>query len=237
MDSAGYASLNRQSGLLREISIIAQNIANSETSGFRREGLVFSEYVRRLDGGAPSLSMATGNARMTDLSQAQISHTGGTYDLAIEGQGFFLVETPRGQRLTRAGAFSPDAEGELVTPEGHRLLDGGGAPVFVPAMAQVVSISSDGTLSANGQPVAQIGLWLPVNPLIMTRDAATQFAAGPLEPVENGVIRQGFLEGSNVEPLTEIARMVEVQRSYELGQSFLEREDERIRKVVQTLGE
>ena len=237
MDSAGYVNLNRQSGLLREISIIAQNIANAETSGFRREGLVFSEYVRRLDGGAPSLSMAAGNARMTDLTQAQISHTGGTYDLAIEGQGFFLVETPRGQRLTRAGAFSPDAEGELVTPEGYRLLDGGGAPVFVPMTARAVSISGDGTLSADGQPVAQIGLWQPVDPLSMTHEAGTQFAAGPLEPVENGVIRQGFLEGSNVAPLTEIARMIKVQRSYELGQSFLEREDERIRKVVQTLGE
>lgn len=236
MDAAGYTALNRQSGLLREVGVIAQNIANADTTGFRREGVVFSEYVKRLDGGAQSLSMATGNTRITNMSQADISQTGGTYDLAVEGEGFFLVETPQGQRLTRAGAFGTNAEGEVVTSEGHRLLDDGGAAVVVPALARAVAVGADGTVSADGQPVARIGLWRPVDPVTMTHQAGTLFAADAVEQAEGGTIRQGYLEGSNVDPLAEMARMIEVQRAYELGQSFLEREDERIRSVVQTLG-
>ena len=236
MDAAVYTTLNRQSGLLREVGVIAQNIANSETTGFRREGVLFSEYVKRLDGGAQSLSMATGNTRMTDMSQADIAYTGGTYDLAIEGDGFFLVQTSQGQRLTRAGAFGPSATGEIVTADGYPLLDDGGAAVVIPAAAQAVAVGADGTVSADGQPVARVGLWQPIDPVTMTHQAGTLFAAETLEPAETGLIRQGYLEGSNVDPLTEMARMIEVQRAYELGQSFLEREDDRIRNVVQVLG-
>ena len=134
MDVPGYTALTRQSGLMREMQAIANNIANASTSGFRREGVIFSEYVNRLDG-APSLSMARASARNIDLTQGELSDTGGSFDFAIEGEGFFLVETPRGNRLTRMGSFTPSAEGELVNPDGYRLLDQGGAPVFVPIQA------------------------------------------------------------------------------------------------------
>ena len=125
MDAAGYVTLTRQSGLMREMQLIANNIANASTAGFRREGVVFSEYVRRLDD-APSLSMAHASARHVDLTPGETEMTGAAFDLAIEGEGFFLVETPQGNRLTRAGMFTPSAEGELVNPDGHRLLDQGG---------------------------------------------------------------------------------------------------------------
>lgn len=126
MDSPGYVALGRQSGLMREMQIVANNIANLATTGFRREGLIFAEHVSRTETG-PSLSMAHGTARLVDLSQAGLMQTGGTFDLAIQGDGFFLIDTPDGQRLTRAGAFTPSVDGELVTPDGYRLLDAGGA--------------------------------------------------------------------------------------------------------------
>ena len=128
MENAGYTTLTRQSGLMREMRIVANNIANSATTGFRQEGLVFSEYVKSIDG-ASSLSMGQGNARHTSFIQGTLTQTGGTFDFAIEGDGFFLVETPAGERLTRSGAFSPNAEGDLVTMDGFRVLDAGGAPV------------------------------------------------------------------------------------------------------------
>lgn len=234
MDAAGYAALTRQSGLMRQMEMIAHNIANTSTTGFRREGVIFSEHVERLDD-APSLSMARGNARMVDLTQAGMTQTGGSYDLAIEGEGFFLVETPQGERLTRAGAFTPNAQGELVTPDGHRLLDAGGAPVFVPPDARAVAVGADGTVSADGTPLTRIGLYQAADPLSLRHQAGTMFSADGVEPAD-GRVRQGFLEESNVDPLTEIARMIEVQRAYELGQTFLDREDERIRTVVSTLG-
>lgn len=235
MDAAGYATLNRQSGLMREMGVVANNIANSSTAGFRREGVVFSEFVAALDQD-PSLSMAHASGRHVDLSQSTVSQTGGQFDFAIQGAGFFLIDTPQGQRLTRAGSFTPSAEGELVTPDGYRLLDAGGAPIFVPPDTRNVAMSTDGTLSANGQPVAQVGLWQPTDPLALKHQSGTLFDGGELEPAEGATVLQGMLEDSNVEPVSEIARMIEVQRSYELGQKFLDAEDERVRGVIQTLG-
>jgi flagellar basal-body rod protein FlgF len=234
MDAAGYATLNRQSGLMREMGVVANNIANASTTGFRREGVVFSEYVAAL-GQDPSLSMAHASGRHVDLSQATLTQTGGSFDFAIQGEGFFLVETPQGERLTRAGAFTPNAEGELVTPDGFRLLDAGGAPIFVPPDAKV-AMASDGTLSTNGEPIAQLGLWRPTDPLVLRHQSGTLFDGGELEPVENAILMQGMLEESNVQPVSEIARMIEVQRAYELGQKFLDAEDERVRGVIQALG-
>ncbi|NEX46381.1 flagellar hook-basal body complex protein [Pseudotabrizicola algicola] len=235
METPGYTTLTRQSGLTREMQVIANNIANASTTGFRREGVVFSEYIARLED-EPSLSMAYANARQVDLSQAGLSHTGGTFDLGLQGEGFFLIATPEGERLTRAGAFTASGEGVLVTQDGHAVLDAGGAPVPVPFGARTVSVAPDGTISADGQPVAQIGVWRPVDPLTLQHQTGTMFAADDVEPVETPVIRQGFLEDSNVQPVSEIARMIAVQRAYELGQKFLDNEDQRQRTVIQTLG-
>lgn len=235
METPGYTTLTRQSGLMREMQVIAHNIANASTTGFRREGVVFSEFVARM-GDEPSLSMADGNARMVDLGQAGLSQTGAPYDMGIQGEGFFLLATPEGERLTRAGSFTPSVEGVLVNPDGHALLDAGGAPVAVPVGARTVAISQDGTISADGVPVAQIGLWQAVDPLSLRHKAGTLFSADAVEPAEAAVIRQGFLEDSNVQPIAEIARMIQVQRAYELGQKFLDAEDQRQRGVIQTLG-
>ena len=235
MDAAGYATLNRQSGLMREMGVVANNIANSSTIGFRREGVVFSEFVAALDDD-PSLSMADASGRHVDLSQSTLAQTGGTFDFAIQGEGFFLIETPQGQRLTRAGSFTPSAEGELVTPDGYRLLDEGGAPIFIQPDAKGVAMSADGTLSVSGQPIAQVGLWQPTDPLALKHQTGTLFDGGEVESAEGATVMQGMLEDSNVEPVSEIARMIEVQRAYELGQKFLDAEDERVRGVITTLG-
>lgn len=234
MDSAGYVALSRQSGLMREMQVVANNIANLSTTGFRREGITFAEHVARTEDG-PSLSMAHASGRLVDLGQAGLVATNGAFDFGIQGEGFFLIETPEGERLTRAGSFTPSPEGELVTPEGHRLLDAGGAPVFVPPGA-TVAVGADGTISANGTPVGQIGLWRPVDPLALRHQSGALFDGGVVEPAEGGRIRQGFLEESNVNPVVEIARMIEVQRAYEMGQKFLDSEDSRARTVLQTLG-
>ncbi len=237
MDSPGYTSLTRQSGLLREMQAVANNIANISTTGFRREGLMFAEHVAALEPGEPSLSMANASARHTDTEQGPLTQTGGTFDFAIEGDGFFMLETADGLHLTRAGSFTPGAEGELMAPDGARLLDAGGAPIFIPPDARDVSLAADGTLSADGRPLTQIGLVTPTDITDMTRTEGVRFAVeGDVEPVEGAVILQGFVENSNVDPVAEIARMIEVQHAYQMGQKFLDREDERIRAVIQTLG-
>lgn len=234
--STSIVTLSRQVGLMREMNTIANNIANAGTTGFRREGVTFSEFVQTTPGG-DSLSIAAARARRIDLSQGGLQPTGGQFDFAIEGEGFFLVDTPRGERLTRAGAFSPNAFGDLVTPAGDPLLDAGRARVFVPPDVQTVTLGADGTLSADGNPVAQIGLFRPLDAKGLTREAGALFRAeGGVEPViEGGRILHGRIEGANVEPVLEIARMIEVQRAYELGQAFLDRESDRRSKLIDTL--
>ena len=237
MDNAGYTSLSRQSGLLREMQLVANNIANISTNGFRKEGLLFAEHVHAMDGGDPSLSMANANVRATNQTQGPLTQTTNPFDLAIEGDGFFLVETPDGNQLTRAGSFTPNSEGELVTTDGHRVLDNGAAPIFVPPDAKSITISSDGTMSADGRPLAQIGVFDPADPTKIVRNGSVMFKTdGDLNPTQNIQVLQGFLEDSNVNPVLEIARMIEVQHAYELGQKLLDQEDERIRSVMQTLG-
>ncbi len=235
MDAAGYTALTRQSGLMREMRVVANNIANISTTGFRREGVVFEEYITGGKDG-PSLSMATGDARVIDLSQAGLSQTGGAFDFAIQGEGFFQVETQDGPRLTRAGSFTPSATGELVTNDGYRLLDEGGAPVFIPPTSGQIAVAQDGTISADGAPLAKIGLWQAGDPLTLKHQAGTLFSANAVVPAEGAKVMQGYLEDSNVNPVQEIARMIEVQRAYELGQSFMDQEDKRMRGVIDTLG-
>lgn len=238
MDNAGYTTLTRQSGLLREMQTVANNLANMSTTGFRREGVIFSEFIQDTEPGHHSLSMATARIGVTSAIQGTLTQTGGTFDLAIEGDGYFQVGTPEGPMLTRAGNFVTSLAGEIVTPDGMQLLDAGGAPVIVPVGARDLSVAADGTVSANGLPIAQIGLWQPADPIDLTRRAGVRFQLEtPPVPANEGAGRivQGFLESSNVNPVTEITRMIEVQRAYELGQGFLDKEDERIRSMLRSI--
>ncbi|WP_116133241.1 flagellar hook-basal body complex protein [Tropicimonas sp. IMCC34043] len=231
-----YVTISRQSGLWGEMRTIANNISNLSTSGFRREGVVFSEFVKASPGAAGSISMASARGRHLDLSQGPLDPTGGEFDLAIEGEGFFWVDTPGGQRLTRAGSFQPNEAGDLVTPDGYPVLDDGGAPIFVPPDARDIAVASDGTLSADGQPVARIGVVRPDGSASLAHESGALFAVdGDVEPVEEAKVLQGFVEGSNVNPVLEVARMIEVQRAYELGQAFGDREGDRLSKVIETL--
>ena len=148
------------------------------------------------------------------------------------------METPQGERLTRAGSFTPNGDGDLVTPEGYRVLDAGGAPMFVPQGVRSIGIAPDGTMSADGQPVGQVGLFVPTDPADITREDGVRFRAdGGFEPAPEGRMLQGYLEESNVNPILEVTRMIEVQRAYELGQTFMDKEDERIRGVIKALSQ
>lgn len=234
MDNSGYITLTRQSGLMREMSVVANNIANSATTGYRQQGLVFSEYVVGIDHG-DSLSMASARAKATSMAQGTLTRTDGLFDVAIEGDGFFLIDTPAGERLTRAGSFSPNAQGDLVTPEGYSVLDAGGAPIFIPPDAHDLNIATDGTLSSNGTPLGQLGLFNPVDPAGLVREDGVKFRSDAgTEPADSATLVQGFLESSNVDPLSQVARMIEVQRAYEMGQSFLDAENDRQQNAIKT---
>ena len=235
MTTSAYSAISRQSGLLNEIRVVANNIANSATTGYRSEGVIFSEYVKSAPG-QESLSLARGNIRNTSLEQGNLNQTNGQLDLALEGDGFFMIETPAGNRLTRAGSFSSNAAGDLVTPDGYRVLDAGQAPVFIPGDAESISFGTDGTFSADGRQLGQIGIFQPAEGTTIKREDGVMFSTdGEVEPTENTKLLQGFLEGSNVNAIHQMSRMIEIQRAYEMGQSFLTSEDERVRNAIENL--
>ena len=189
MDNVTYATLARQAGLLSDMSTVAQNISNMSTTGYRAERVVFSEFVADLGPSDASLSMARASARASDLSQGALRQTNGSLDLAIEGPGFFMVETSEGPRLTRAGAFTASPDALLVAPDGAPVLDAGEAPIFLPPDATTVAIAADGTLSVDGQPLAQIGLFRPIDPLTSTR---AEGAVSPVQCMGNGCVGAPF---------------------------------------------
>jgi flagellar basal-body rod protein FlgF len=238
MDLAGYVALTRQAGLAKELQSVANNIANLSTTGYRREGVVFAEMVQALPVEGNSVAMTAARGRYFDELQGSLDETGGTLDLAIEGEGYFTVMTPAGERLTRAGAFTRDADGRVVNMDGHALLDEGGGEIVVPFEARQINVSADGTVSADGEPVARVWLVTVEDQSKLFREAGVLFRADTAPvPVEDGRVLQGFLEQSNVNPVAELARMVEVQRAYERGQKLMDGEDERIRLVVRILGQ
>ncbi|NOE27930.1 flagellar hook-basal body complex protein [Ruegeria sp. HKCCD6157] len=234
MDTA-YVTLSRQSGLMDEMRLVANNIANANTTGYRQQGLVFSEYIRDMPN-SPSLSMSRAEARNSSMQQGVLTQTGGQFDFAIEGDGFFMVETENGNRLTRAGSFSTNADGDLVSMDGARVLDANGAPVFIPPDAASIDVGSDGTLSVDGQLLGQLGVFNVADTNELVREGNTRFRTdGAIEPVDEPVVLHRFLEGSNVNAIQQVTRLVEIQRAYELGQSFLESEDERVRGALKAL--
>jgi flagellar basal-body rod protein FlgF len=238
MNLAGYVALTRQSGLLQEMQAVANNIANLSTTGFKREGILFAEVVRRLPTEGGGIAMTQARGRWTSDIQGALVQTNAPLDLAIEGDGFFRVMTPAGERLTRAGAFTVNGEGEIVTMDGHALLDEGGGPIAIPFEAETITVGADGTLSVNGEPAALIGLVGIDDPALLFRETGVLFRYdGEPVPLEAGRVVQGFLEQSNVNPVVEMARMIAVQRAYEYGQRLLDQEDDRIRQTVRTLGQ
>ncbi|NQY97702.1 MAG: flagellar hook-basal body complex protein [Henriciella sp.] len=231
MSNSIYATISRQDGLLKELQVVANNIANANTTGYKTDRAVFAEYLVNTGTDTPSLSMGALAGHNFDLTQGTVKFTGGQFDVAIQGEGFFALQTPAGERLTRAGSFQVSAEGELITPDGASVLDAGNTPIQIPPEAANISIAGDGTITVDGELLGQIGVFRANGQL--QRDTDTRFIAGEgTEPIENASVLQGALEASNVSPVLEMARMIEVQRAYEAGQNVLEEEHQRINQTI-----
>ena len=130
MTNSIYATISRQDGLLKELQVVANNIANTNTTGYKTDRAVFAEYLVSTGNDTPSLSMGALAGHNFDLTQGTVKFTGGQFDVAIQGDGFFAVQTPGGERLTRAGSFQVSADGTLITPDGASVLDSGQTPIL-----------------------------------------------------------------------------------------------------------
>ncbi len=242
MDNTMLIGLTRQLTLRREMDITANNIANAQTAGFKVEQVMLTSNsdsrARHLDG-PDRVAFVDEWALGRDFSQGSLQSTGRPLDLALEGEGFFVLQTEAGERFTRDGSFTMNAQGEVTTADGARLLDDGGAPIVLNPGAGQITISETGAISQDGQPGQRLGIAVFENTAALQKEGTNRFTAPEdAERLIDGLpyVRQGFIEGSNVRPMTEITRMMEVSRAYASVTRMIRDADELSRKAIERLG-
>jgi flagellar basal-body rod protein FlgF len=244
MDNSLLVSLSQQLASFRAMDVIANNIANVSTPGFKREAAKFEEYVahvRPAEGqkGLQSVSFVKDAGILRDLSQGNITATGAPFDLAINGKGYFVIQTPQGERYTRDGHFSLDQNGQIVNSGGQPLLGDGGAITVTPDDGDI-QFGPDGTLSGKTGQLAKLRIVDFANPRLLRKEGANLYAAPPgLPPVAatEAQVAQGMLESSNVAPVIEISHMIEVMRAYEATASLSRSQEELLRQAIERLGQ
>jgi flagellar basal-body rod protein FlgF len=157
MENAGYIALSRQMVLRREMDVIANNMANLNTPAYKGQSMLFVEYLETTDSGE-KMSFVQDLALVRNLTEGQMTSTGNNLDLAIAGDAYFEVETPVGPRYTRNGVFQLNADGELVTSSGQRVLGEGGTPIALPPNSADVTVTRDGTVSTDQGPAGRLRL-------------------------------------------------------------------------------
>lgn len=241
MENAIIAGLSKQIVLTRALETTANNVANQTTAGFKADNVAFAEYLRVIDrqsSGDPLISLVSDPDTYTDFSAGAIEQTFRDLDFAIEGDGFFAIETAAGTRYTRDGRFSVNAFGELVTRSGELALDSGGSPILVDPEAGPVVATSDGELQQQGAPVARIGVFLADDVRALRKAGDNLFAAASeLQAAPSPRVRQGFTETSNVNPVTSMTDLIEILRAYEQAAQLTDISNELARRAVDTLSE
>jgi flagellar basal-body rod protein FlgF len=214
---------------------VANNVANVNTPGYKAERMLFAEYLVRPQKNVP-LSFVEDKGMIRDLSEGPLTKTGNPFDLALNGDGFFTVGTPEGQRYTRSGRFQLDADGQIVNQTGQPVLSAGGQPITIPPGSRNVSIAPDGSVSADTEVVGTIGIVQFENPREMKREANNLYAtdAAPV-PNERTRILQGMLEESNVNAVQELTNMIEVHRAYTANQRVLQDEHDRLQRAIRQI--
>ena len=215
MDTSLYVSLSHRVAVNRELEIVANNLANMNTTAFKAERVLFDDVMKKA-GASDPVSFVIDRASYTDYKTGPMIRTENTFDLAINGDGWFSVQTPGGVQYTRDGRFVVAPSGELTALDGAPVLDEGGAPILIPEEETEISIGNDGTITAGDIQVGRIAVYEFENEQALTREAAGRFAADDAPEIAAGAsVVQGAIEGSNVDPISEVTRLIDLSRAYE----------------------
>jgi flagellar basal-body rod protein FlgF len=236
-----YQVLSGMIGQEERVAQIANNLANLNTLGFKKQGLAFQDCLKTavkavsLSSGEGAMSASAKSAQMAwptvgsafvDYTMGPLQTTGRTLDMAIEGEGFFQVASQKGETFyTRAGNFTLDATGQLATANGDAVLDDVGRPIRLNPQGGAPQVSDDGTIRQGGAVVGRVGIVRFQDPQRLVRQGGSllQAPAGvAAEPVKVPRVRSGMLEGSNVDAIREMVDMIETQRAYDLNQKVMQ---------------
>lgn len=253
MENNFLIGLSRQVALERQLNVIANNVANVNTTGFKADKPVFEEYLMPIAnagdfrGRDQTLSYVQDRATWNDFSPGTMEQTNNPMNVAIDGDGFLVVQAPGGERYTRNGALLINAQGQLVTNEGLPLIGQSGPITFQPG-DQNINIAADGTVTVregSNADVDSVRGKLRIASFTDTqrlrKEGSSLFAApaGVVADVapQGVMLRQGFIEKSNVNSVAEMSRMIEVMRSYQSVASMLQQQGEMRRTAIERLAD
>lgn len=242
MQNPIYLAINHQAALQRQMEVIANNLANASTSGFKSERIVFAEMLNA-EASNPGLTEGARVAfveeigMLRDTRDGALVSTGNQLDLAISGPGYFAVETPGGVRYTRDGRFRLSGDGRVVNQDGFALLDQQGRPMSVPAGTARFEVSRNGRAVGDSGDIGRIQIASFENDQALRPQGGGLYAADgvPQQADTRSEIQQGMLEGSNVQTVVEMSGMIEVLRRYQQAQKIIDSELERERRALETL--
>lgn len=252
MQNTLLVALSRQVALGRELDVVANNIANISTTGYKSDGALFEEFIGKnaragnLSQRDSQVSFVRDSATWIDMSQGTIERTGNPLDVAINGKGFMAVQTPNGERYTRNGALKVSPNGDLVTSDGYPVL-GDNGPIKLQTRDRNIMISKDGTISVREGETAdteslrgRIRMVSFDRPGQLQKDGSSAFAApNGVDPVadKTSSFEQGSIEKSNVHAVLEMTRMIEITRTYTQVAAMLSQQSDMSRDAIQKLAE
>jgi flagellar basal-body rod protein FlgF len=242
MENAQLVALSRQIALQHQMDVVANNVANINTTGFKASDLLFEDYLMPVasDNDFAGLDQDVHYTQdwttVHDMGAGAVVQTGNQLDVALMGDGFLTVQTEGGTRYTKSGALAIDATGKLVDLNGNAVMGASGPITFDDSDVEIV-IGRDGTVSTNNGSKGKLAIAEFVDPQILSREGDNYFAGpAPDAPIATSIM-QGAIEKSNVSGVTEITTMIRVQRAYQSLASLMQRQDELRSTAIQRLGE
>jgi flagellar basal-body rod protein FlgF len=240
MDNSLYVTLSRQLTLRRALDVTANNLANIDTAGFKVESLMV-----QTDALSPTAAPASepikyviDNGLARNFGQGGLEHSSNPLDVAIEGDGFFAVQTPAGTRYTRDGRFGIDAQNRLVDHQGNAVLSSSGAPISVDPTKTDFAVAKDGTISQGGKTLGKLGVSRFANLSALQKQGDNLFDAGAAAaiPANSARLHQGMVEHSNVQPVVEITQLISITRAYERLTQMISQTQDLSQSAIQRLG-
>ena len=245
MNNALYVGLSRQMTLKSQLDVIANNIANSDTAGFKVESLRLREDAQeaplKTSSGVTSgekISFVQDAGVSRDYTQGALKQTGSTFDLALQGDGMFQVQTAGGPRLTRDGRFTLNAQSQLVDMSGNQVLGSGGQPIRIDPTKTPPSIAHDGTISQDGVVAGKVGVFKVPDRTVLQRVGHGMYDPAGQTPTADPTtsVQQGMIENSNVDAIQQMTRMIAVSRAYEQVANMMEQTSTTSDDAIQRLG-
>jgi flagellar basal-body rod protein FlgF len=236
MDTGIYVALSKEIGIFRDMEVTSNNLANMTTTGYDSNTLLFKDYLVPDTTREGKVAYANDIATYRDTSQGNLVTTSAPLDAAIEGQGYFVVQTPLGPRYTRNGNFKTSPAGLLVTSEGYPVLDQSSQPITFDEADRVVQIRDDGTINVDNTDRATLKIVQFDNEQLLERVGNTLYKSDAKpKPAENITVVNGMLESSNVKPVLALTHMLYVSRSISDTATYISAIDTLSRKASDTL--